>query len=126
MQRFYGVQLADLWRGHLTLRQVKVYIGGLPPDSIAARRIAGVDLDSPLLTLSYADVLLARVSDELAALRWEFEAAHTDAKHKHRLRKPPRSVLAVFERSTTPSNVVPLVSPHELGGFMTTDPGEED
>lgn len=33
LRRFYGVCLADLWRGALSLRELSVYIAHLPPGS---------------------------------------------------------------------------------------------
>ncbi len=37
LQRFYGVALADLWRGELTLRRLSVLVEHLPADSALLR-----------------------------------------------------------------------------------------
>ena len=39
LQRWYGVDLRDLWRGHLSYRQVQAFIDGLPPESATKTRI---------------------------------------------------------------------------------------
>lgn len=114
VQRYYGIDIADLWRGSLSLRRLYVLIERLPVDSIAARRIAS-EGDDTLAGWTLRDVLLARVVDEIAALRWQFETALL-TKHKHR--RPPQSVLPKVPEPER-SNVVPLVSAHQLGEFMS-------
>lgn len=39
MQRYYNVDLRELWTGGLTLRRIRVLIGGLPADSLLATAI---------------------------------------------------------------------------------------
>lgn len=39
LQRYYHVDLRDLWTGRLTLRRVKVLLAGLPGDSLLATAI---------------------------------------------------------------------------------------
>ena len=38
LQRYYGVDLADLWRGGLSVRRLSVLVDNLPDDSATARR----------------------------------------------------------------------------------------
>ena len=40
LQRYHGVDLADYWRGGLSLRRLSVLIAGLPPESATARKYA--------------------------------------------------------------------------------------
>lgn len=52
LQRFYGVDLADYWRGELSPRRLSVLIEQLPPTSATARHYAksdGWDLHAFLL-----------------------------------------------------------------------------
>jgi hypothetical protein len=128
LQQQYGVDLSDLWRGTLTLRRLWVLLRGLPSDSRTMLAVVGIDL--PGWTLG--DLLLARLIDETALMRWQWEAAHIDPK-KTRHRSQPSSVLPAFGLdesigNTGPSiarrsesNVVPLVSPHRLGSFVYGD-----
>lgn len=121
MQREYQVDLCDLWRGALSLRKLRVLIEYLPNDCASARAIARVD--GPLAQWSISDALLARAVDELAAFRWQWESAHIDPK-RQRQRKAPESVVPREKRAridTSDDNVIPLVSPHKLGGFIEHD-----
>ncbi|WGH21088.1 tail assembly chaperone [Arthrobacter phage Cassia] len=43
LQRFYGVDLADYWRGELSPRRLSVLIQQLPPTSATARHFANAD-----------------------------------------------------------------------------------
>jgi hypothetical protein len=119
LEREYGRDLCDLWRGTMTLRKVGVLIKGLPPGSASMRAIAGVT--GPLSTWSLTEALLARLVDETAAYRWQWESAHLEPNTQHR--DPPTSVLPREEQATKGSEVahrddIPIVSPHELGGFV--------
>lgn len=126
MQRYFNVDVLDLWRGKLSLRKLRVLLTYLPADSLAARQIAG--FDDELSQWSLGDVLLARVSDELALFRWEWESAHL-AKGQ-RARKQPDSVLPQRRSGTNlasparDADVIPLVSPHSLGSFIHDDGSE--
>jgi hypothetical protein len=111
VQREYRVDLTDLWRGSLSLRRVRVLLDRLPPDCATAYVLSGVDLVGWRLR----DLLLARLTDELALYRWEWEAANGDGK---RHRPPPDSVLPELPRSPAELRVVPTVSPHSLGSFV--------
>lgn len=106
----------------MSLRKLRVLIAHLPSDCASARAIAGVD--GPLAHWSLHDALLGVVVDELAALRWQWEAAHIDTK-KTRLRNPPESVMPHVESARrdarSSDNVIPIVSPHQLGGFINHD-----
>lgn len=119
MQRTYHVDLGDLWRGQLSLRRLRVLASHLPPDSATAQAVSGND-DGPLTGWALTDVLLGRVADELALLRWQWESAHLDTK-KSRPRKQPPSVLPDLSGApTAPTDTdrVPVVSPHRLGAFL--------
>jgi len=121
LQRHYGIDLLDVYRGRLSLRRLRVLLRGLPPDCRTLRAIS--DVDEALDQWSLPVALLGRVLDELAALRWEFEAVHGD---KRRLRDPPKSVLPDVqpEERDESARVIPIVSPHRLGEFMTDIEGE--
>lgn len=119
MRREYGVSLPDLWRGKLTLRQVRVYLDGLPVSSRTAYTLAG-ETYAALAGWTLTDLLLGRVLDELSAYRWQWEAAHIDPK-KTRHRPQPPSVVPELRESQDDSNVIPLVSPHRLGGFVNEE-----
>lgn len=54
LSRFHGVDLADLWRGELTIRRLSVLVHYLPPDAATKRlglpaTAAGWDVNSFLL-----------------------------------------------------------------------------
>lgn len=110
LQREYGVDLTDLYRGTLTLRRLHVLIDHLPPECATAREVG--DVDDALTIWSVERLLLGRIVDELALLRFEYEAVHSE---KGAQRDPPESVLPELDTS---SRVVPLVRPTELGEFM--------
>lgn len=119
LQRYYRVDLCDLWRGLLSPRRLRVLIQHLPVDSPSARALA--EVDGPLAYWSLTDALLGRATDELALLRWQWESAHL-AKHQ-RPRKQPPSVLPELRKRPhgTDADVIPLVSPHRLGTFIHED-----
>lgn len=119
MQREYGVDITDLWRGRLSLRRLVVLIQGLPSTSRFARIYS--DADELFAVWSLSDLLLARVHDELAALRWQWESAHLDTK-KQRPRAQPTPITPEVGGSRR-ADVIPLVSPHKLGGFIDDDTG---
>lgn len=58
--RYYGVDLADLWRGELSLRRLSVLLNALPPDSAIARwantEAPGWDVQDFLLADIYAAI----------------------------------------------------------------------
>lgn len=118
MQRYYGVDLCDLWRGTLSLRRVRVLLEHLPVDSPGARALA--EVDGPLSTWPLHDALLARLADELALLRWQWESAHLGK--GQRPRKQPPSVMPDQPTTTTSKPQLqadaPVVSPHQLGAFI--------
>lgn len=113
------MQLVDLWRGQLTLRRLHVLIEHLPPESATAR----AQIDGPLASWSLTDALLGRLVDELSAYRWQWESAHIDPK-KTRMRSQPESVLPRAE-SSSDADVIPIVSPHKLGGYINEDEEQE-
>lgn len=43
LQRFYGVNLADYWRGELSIRRLSVLIHSLPNDSATATKAGQVE-----------------------------------------------------------------------------------
>ena len=116
LQRHYGVDLVDLWRGTLSPRKARLLIDHLPHDSLTAYALAGERL-AGVAGWSLADLLLGRLADELAVFRWEWEQAHADPK-KSTPRKQPPSVLPELREKPTTDGPIPLVSPHRLGGFV--------
>lgn len=46
-QRFYRIDLGDLWRGRLTPRRLKVLVDGLPPDAVTIRALVAKRQDVP-------------------------------------------------------------------------------
>jgi hypothetical protein len=116
-----GVDLTDLWRGRLTLRQVRVFVEGLPVDSRTVYALGGMD---ELTGWRLADLLVGRMVDELAAFRWQWETAHRE---RGAARRAPGSILPDLgshrpavgaARRQETARVVPLVSAHSLGGFV--------
>lgn len=116
LEREYRRDLADVWRGRMTLRKVAVLIRGLPPDGATARALAGIS--GPLAHWRITDALLGRLVDEMAAMRWEWESAHIAEKDKHTHRKAPPSVLEPEAANDPDRSDIPIVSPHRLGGFV--------
>lgn len=123
MQRFFHVDLCDLWRGTLNLRRLRVLIDHLPLDAAATRAMAG--MQGPLALWPLRDALLGRLVDEVTLGRWQWESAHL-AKHQQPRKQPP-SVLPRRTTTTThgDDNVIPLVSPHRLGEFIYEQEEEE-
>lgn len=113
MQREYQADLLDFWRGSLTPRKLWVLIKGLPGDSHSAYALSDATHDGWSLT----DVLLARTIDELAVFRWQVESLFAK---KGKRRKPPASVRPSRDTETQ----APLISPHQLGGFLNIDDTE--
>lgn len=114
LQRHYQVPLTGLWTGQLTLRRLRVLLEQLPPDSNTAYALAGVD-PGPLRYWSVGDALLGRIADELSQYRWQWEMAHQS---KGSRRRAPASVLPQLRPREQAGQDVPVVSPHELGGFV--------
>lgn len=115
LQRYYGVAVTDLWTGRLSLRRLRVLLDQLPPDCATAYAITGTD-PGPMRGWKLGDALLGRLVDELSAYRWQWETAHQS---KGRKRRPPGSVLPKSGNPTRQD--VPVVSPHQLGGFINED-----
>jgi hypothetical protein len=111
LQRFYAVPLTGVWTGQLSLRRLRVLLDHLPPDCATAYAITGTD-PGPLAGWSLGDALLGRLVDELASYRWQWETAHQG---KGSRRRAPESVLP---KLTQPTGDAPLISPHQLGGFI--------
>ena len=88
LQRYYRLDLRDLWRGGLTLRRVGVMVAGLPPESLTMSRVLPdlPDRDGgPERLWSVEAQLLATVVDAVQS------ATHAivQSNAKHRVR-PPR------------------------------------
>jgi hypothetical protein len=92
-----------------------VLVEGLSPDARTSRLIG--DVDERLQSWSLSTALLGRLVDEIAALRWEYEAVHVEQRDR---REPPTSVLPSSEREAD----VVLLSPRDLGDFMSDFEGE--
>lgn len=117
------MELADLWRGRLSLRRIRVLIDHLPVDSRTAAALAG-HADHPLAGWPLTDLLLGRMTDELATFRWQWESSHLDPK-KQRPRTQPESVLPDLASSSTTTQDVQVVSPHRLGAFVNETGGPD-
>lgn len=123
MQRIYAIDVCDFWRGKLSLRRLRVLIEHLPTDSATLRALAGID--SQLASWSLSDLLLGRLIDETSLLRWQWESAHLSKTSQQR--RQPQSVLPDVKTRVSTSadaDVIPLVSPHKLGGFIDEDDTE--
>lgn len=129
LQQHYGIELTDLWRGRLTLRRLRVLVDHLPSDSATARSIAGFRPSDALAGWGLTQLLIARLWDELAAYRWQWEAVHSKKGRPQRpapeplvprLEEPPSSPSS---RDGGSADVIPLVSPHRLGDFVDDDIG---
>lgn len=59
LQRFYGVDLADLWRGALSIRRLSVLVYGLPAESLTVAALNGTDPGWDAGALVTADVFAA-------------------------------------------------------------------
>lgn len=57
--RFYNVDLADLWRGGLTLRRLSVLVQNLPPGSACWSRVNEVPYGWTLTDFLLADIFHA-------------------------------------------------------------------
>lgn len=122
LHRYYGIDLLDLWRGQLSLRKLNVLVAQLPPDSNTGYALASHDTPvDHLRGWTLPDLLLARLLDELAIYRWQWEAAHIDPK-KTRHRPEPDRLTPQPQRAQAPD--LRVVSPHELGSFVNKPPEE--
>lgn len=116
MQRYYRLDLADVWRGHMTFRRLRALIEHLPADSALFYSIADVDENRRGWSLS--DLLLGSAVDALNRLQWLYSEVHRDPKKAPRQAPHPESVLpTALEKPED----IPLVSPHQLGGFINED-----
>lgn len=116
MQRFYGLDLADVWRGRMTFRRLHTLLEFLPADSAFIYSLAEVDEARARWSLS--DLLLGAAVDTLNRLQWLYTEVHRDPKKSPRPEPQPESVLP---HASTSSDDIPLVSPHQLGGFINED-----
>lgn len=118
MQRYYHLDLTGLWRGELSLRRLRVLLDHLPANCRTAVAIEGLE-GNPWAHWSLTDTLLGRLTDELAAYRWQWESSHS--KNGRPVRRPPESVLPEVPRRARGADVIPLVSPHSLGAFINDE-----
>lgn len=72
LQRYYGVDLLDRYRGRLSSRRLRVLIQHLPRDAALVRALHGEEAEWGL-----TEHLLAAAVDHLAAGNWLFASAHT-------------------------------------------------
>lgn len=59
LQRYYGVDLADLWRGRLSLRKISVLVTHLPPGSAVWATESDLDYGWTLTDILLSDVFHA-------------------------------------------------------------------
>ena len=91
MQRYYGIDLLDLYRPsrELSLRKIGVFVDHLPPESatVTALRnsvtpevaaMSGVGADPAAAQWSVAEMLQATMIDELRQFRHMYLQAHSD------------------------------------------------
>jgi hypothetical protein len=64
LQRFYGVQLGDLWRGRLSLRRLSVLVQYLPPGSAIWAQQTGIAYGYTPTDLFVADLFHAFTGEE--------------------------------------------------------------
>lgn len=99
--RCYGVDLAGLLRGDLSLRRVRALVRGLPPGSALAR---GIDARAEW---TVTDWLLAAVVDHVAVANWQ--RANHGAKHPNPAPRPvPRPGAAPQVRAPAPGVIARL------------------
>ena len=89
MQRYYGIDLLDFWRGNITYRQLLVYVYHMPVES----RTSSLLSEKPeLQEWGLTQYLLGFIADRLADLNFAYAQVHTEEKQRNKLR-PPESVL---------------------------------
>ena len=74
MQRFYGVDLGDLWRGVLTPRRATVLMVNLPPGAALWR---AMDVSGAWTT---GEHLAAHAADALAVANWQRSKAGSEGR----------------------------------------------
>ena len=82
LQRYYGVDLRDLWRGGLSLRRMGVLVVGLPAESLTMSALMplipeGGESDKPDRQWSTEAQLLASVVDAVTSLTHVYVAGHS-------------------------------------------------
>lgn len=63
MKRFYGVDLGDLWRGGLTLRQLRVFIDYMPQGAAVWAHLNDIPFGWSLTDLLIADLFQAMTGE---------------------------------------------------------------
>lgn len=82
LQRYFGVDLRDLWRGGLTLRRIGVLVAALPPESLTMSALLPTmpesgESDKPDRQWSTEAQLLASVVDAVTSLTHAYVAGHS-------------------------------------------------
>lgn len=72
LQRFYGVDLLDLYRGKLSIRKLAALVSGLPRGSALHIAMSGEEA-----LWGTSDYLLAATVDHLAVANWLFVQANS-------------------------------------------------
>lgn len=124
LQRYYHLDLRDLWRGGLTLRRIGALIRQLPPDSATISALAAEVVDiadvpdgaAPRLW-SVDQQLLASVVDSLAIVQWT--VAQTNSKE----RLPPPTMLARPGAAKTATR--PTATPQQIARMRARNSGKE-
>ena len=85
LQRYYRIDLGDLFRGRLSLRRLGVLVAALPPESATmsalAPLVADVEPDPDRVPRQWStdQHLLANVADGIGALTHLYLSAHSDS-----------------------------------------------
>lgn len=80
--RFYGVDLAGLWVGGLSLRRLYVLISNLPPESATWAAESGVPMGATATDVILADIFHS-LAGEAHALRPTAQVSKDEAKTQH-------------------------------------------
>lgn len=80
LQRYYGIDLADLWHAGLSVRRLSVLIAGLPSDSLTAEALTGVPRAWSNVEPWLLDYMIQYLTGEPHPARPKIESASPDAK----------------------------------------------
>lgn len=106
-----GRSLLELYRGEMSWRELRVFLKGLPPDSVTARAVRGSTPDEDAWTLDR--MLVALAVDAIREQTFAMVKLHGDPKKTGRLKPPdPIPRPGVEEKK---SNVIRFGGKHGSG-----------